>query len=181
MNDKEKEALKEEIRSEIYEELRLERLEKEKFKSMASNIQTLPTAKKGISTTSKFFIILFTIIAIWGGGAFIYTLIHNNDNGGSSSLPIFESKELRDSDFSLTFQRQAISSVFYTVKPTRDIETITIRVSFLNSSGVVLNTNTKTFTNLNRGESYSFEFGYNLIDSFGYSSFKAQMVSGRRK
>ena len=123
------------------------------------------------------FLVIVAVIVI--GVIFIFKHFDLGFNIGNQG-GFIESKELDRSDLLIKFGEQGLTSVNAIVYPYRDIEYVTIRVTYFDANGVILKREDKTFNNLIKHKTYVFEYKYGLFESFNFSTYSFEMISGRR-
>lgn len=93
-----------------------------------------------------------------------------------SSIPL--ERAIKASDITWLDATQGSSSVTLNFTANVKIKTITLQVTFINKSGSIVTTNTKTLTNLVPKNNYSQKFGIDFFDMLSVHQYTYKVVSG---
>ncbi len=94
------------------------------------------------------------------------------------SIPVPIERDIQNGDITWLESHQSVSSITINFTVNVKIKVISIKVDFLSSDDKLIFSNTKSLTNLVKGQNYSIKFGIDFWDSLSVSKTSAHVVSG---
>lgn len=94
------------------------------------------------------------------------------------SIPVPIERDIQNGDITWLESHQSVSSITINFTVNVKIKVISIKVDFLSSDDKLIFSNTKSLTDLVKGQNYSIKFGIDFWDSLSVSKTSAHVVNG---